>query len=292
MTNTGDAVLNFSDYIIIPDNDETTVDDFRIVSRPPSISVGSQSNIVITFTPKTQGSKIATLHIASNSDALPEIGFVLRGTAEFNEFAELSVNRTEIEFDTTNIVNTAQQNIIVSSIGNINVSLDSIVFVAKNSETSAEDFSISQLITFPLSLIPNQNQTIPVIFNPQSAGEKNADLIIYNSGVNSELVVDVTGIAISEGSIFMQDNRIFSPVQPNPANDICYSTIYFDESQSYTVELINSIGESLGIISQGFGNEGEEISLEIDTEKLVSGTYFLILDLSGKKYLNRFVVGR
>jgi len=292
MTNTGDAVLNFSDYVIIPDNDETSAEDFRIVRRPALIGVGKQDSIVITFTPKTKGSKVAILHIANNTDLLPEIGFRLSGTALHNEFAELTVNRTEVEFDTTNIVNTAQQNITVTNIGNINLSIDSMVFVAKNTETSSADFSISSSITYPLSLSPNQNRIVPIIFNPQTGGEKNADLVIYNSGAYPELLVDITGLAVGEGSVYMQDYNIFSQVQPNPANDICYSAIYLDKSQNYTVELINSAGESLGIISQGFGNAGEEILLEIDTEKLVSGTYFLILDLSDKKYINKFIVGR
>jgi hypothetical protein len=291
ITNTGAATLNFSDYNIIPSNTETAAEDFRIVSKPSVIAVGKTGEIKISFNPKSIGNKAATFWMANNSDKYPEMSLLLSGTATFKEFAELNANKSSLEFDTTYVGDTKQLNLQINNIGNVNVTIDSVAALPLNSYTSADEFYVSSSVTLPYTLAENKSVVLPIVFAPKTHNlTKEATLVIHNSGVTSEINVDLKAIGLLTSIGAIQDFNIFSQVSPTPTSDFCYSTIYIDSPQHYSVELINSVGEKIGIVTVGFA-EGE-IPIEINVTKLPSGSYFLLLKLSDNTYYNSFNVTR
>ncbi|MDR0927509.1 MAG: S8 family serine peptidase [Ignavibacteria bacterium] len=292
MTNTGESSLNFSEYTIIPDNDSTTTEDFKILSYASTIKIGATGKIQVRFQPKSKGNKVATLWIANNSDKYPELAFKLIGNGLFTEFAELQLDRQEVEFDTTfiNVDNHLNyRNVVITNVGNTNVILDSIAIIPQNTTTSADDFSIGQNVTLPNTILPNEKQTIPIIFEPKTKGDKNANFVLHNSGI-TEINIIATGVGDEPMGIVEQNYNIFAPITPNPTKDNCHTTIYLDNQQYYTIELLNVLGESYGIVAEGYGSG--EVDVDIKTSFLPAGSYILVLQANGKKYINSFVINQ
>jgi subtilisin family serine protease/photosystem II stability/assembly factor-like uncharacterized protein len=289
ITNTGDVAVNLSDYKVISDNSETTEDEFRILNKPSNIAVGDNVEVRIRFSPKTQGAKEATIWIANNTDKYPEIGLKLRGTATYTEFAELTTNKTTIEYDTTAIGSYATQTIQITNLGNINTIIDSIIFVSTNSSTGIDEFSIATDLNYPVSLTPQQKQNISVKFAPLYEGiVKTGKMLIYNSGVVNPIEIEINALSQNNIGIIEQDYSIFSPLVPNPAENICYSTLHFDEVKKYSVVLLNSNGEEIEVIEEGEATG--EILLKVSTSGLSTGSYFVVLNVAGKQYFNKLSV--
>ncbi len=300
ITNTGNAVVNLSDYKIIPNNDNTSENEFVIMSRPSTVPKDGSSDVRIRFTPKTAGEKDARLWISNNTDSYPEIGLILRGTATFTEFAELTSNRKLIEYDSTYCGSFSTQLLQLKNTGNVNVTIDSIAFKTIGDSTKAGEFSysISSGGSLPITLIPNQSQSVSVIFSPiyitapeDQIVNKNATMFVYNGGVVSPIEVEINGISHNNDvGIIEQNANIFSPLVPNPTNDVCYSNIYLETPTKYKILLLTLNGEEIAVIKEGEGVG--ELPVEIKTNSFASGVYFVVLDINGKRYFNKLTINK
>lgn len=135
--------------------------------------------------------------------------------------AVLSPTSLNFGNETVGITSTPQ-NVGLSNMGNINLTITSIEITGVNSS----DFT--QKNNCPASLPPNENCTISVTFTPQAVGARNAAVSVSDSGPNSPQSATLMGVGVQPAVTFSPTNLIFP------------TTVVFSASAPQRVTLTNT----------------------------------------------------
>lgn len=292
ITNTGTSNLVVSDVKIIPQNSNTQKNDFIIKSFTKKLSPANQGTIEIVFAPKSDGKKEAKVYIANNSQT-PELMATLTGEGNFVSFAELSANKRSILWNEKSEEEYFEtQSIELKNVGNSNLEITECIITPKNDTTNAKDFTL--LDTLPIIIEPNSTYNISIKATPQEEenyNKREALLTIKNNGTKDNYVISLIHIRKDKSSIMVCDTNIFSAPYPNPSKSDINITVFLSETTSYYIDIFDVLGNKLNQVFNGLGTKGEN-KLKIATDELASGTYYLVLNLNGKRYYNKFVVAK
>jgi hypothetical protein len=81
-----------------------------------------------------------------------------------------------------------------------------------------------------------------------------------------------------------------SHVYPNPMNNSGQVLVGVDEAQSVRVEIYNTVGQRVSVVANRFMIPDEQYRFSIDSSRLPSGTYALVLRGDRSQAARRFVV--
>ncbi len=152
------------------------------ITVPPS---GSPVVINVTFKPTGTGFRSATLSLTDNSSGSPHT-VAVSGTGVEPIY---SASTASLTFpDQLAGTPSAPMNVTISNIGTGNLIISGITF----SGTNATDFTTGTL-TFPITVLPNANTVIPVIFTPVAGGARSATLSITDNATGSPHTVTLAG---------------------------------------------------------------------------------------------------
>jgi hypothetical protein len=180
--------------LIGTDASEFSIDD----DTPFDLNLGEFENIVVTFTPASEGSKSAILRIESNDLDEPQVDVPLSGTGVVPDIA---IDPTEGDFSYVDVGSTQDITFTVSntSSGDLIVSsADDISLIGTNPDEFA---FVSGKEAF--TLITGQEHNIVVQFAPTSEGLKEAELSIVSNDpdpAENPLLIPLSGTATKLGN--------------------------------------------------------------------------------------------
>ncbi len=140
----------------------------------------------VTFAPAAAGMFMTSLTIPSNADNNPAFQLNMTGTGVIAPVAEIELDNETLTFAEIEVGQSATQDIVVTSTGNIDLVIDMMALVPGGPD--AVDFR--QINDCPASLDPGSSCTITVTFEPLSGGDKTATLPI-NSNADLRPMIDV-----------------------------------------------------------------------------------------------------
>ena len=218
---------------------------------------------------------------------------ILTGEGNFVPFAELAVDKRSMLWNEKSEEEYFEtQTIELKNVGNSNLEITECIITPKNDETNAKDFTL--LDTLPIVIEPNDIYKISIKATPQEEENykrREALLTIKNNGVKDNYIISLLHIRNNKSIIMVCDTNVFSAPYPNPSKLDINITVFLNETTSYDIDIFDVLGNKLNQVFNGVGTKGEN-KLKIATDELASGTYYLVLNLEGKKYYNKFVIAK
>ncbi|MGJ3239826.1 MAG: choice-of-anchor D domain-containing protein [Anaerolineae bacterium] len=170
---------------------------------PTTLNQGESVTVNVTFTPATSGVQTATMTV--NHDGVNE-PFTLDLTGAGSQNGMLAQDVTEVDFGSVVTNGVINGSVTITNLG-VAGDNDLMVTALSISGVDAADFSVTN--TLPITLIPGASQTLDLVFQPATLGEKTATLTIVNDGTQGDLMVDLLGEAVesvpSSGPIYRID---------------------------------------------------------------------------------------
>ncbi len=211
ISNSGESAIAISDVMVEgPDADEFII--LSPVSKTFDIPVGATQEVVVRFSPTTEGGKTATLSIGNNSDnAAPVKSISLSGygTAEATRILAVS---PDVSCDFGMVTNGGQitKSFLLTNQGSVTLSITDIGITG----THATQFSVVSPASTSFEIPSGAAQEVVVRFSPTTEGRKTATLSIGNSSDNAAPVksVSLSGYGTAEAT------RILT-VSPNVSCD-------------------------------------------------------------------------
>lgn len=203
ISNTGSAPLLLGDIRVGGNGDFVSDRNTPIGAACSNITLqpGQNCGFNVVFLPQVAGDRTAQITIPSNSPNSPAT-VTLRGTSNLQQLPALSINLSSIDFSNQGIGTTsAPQSITLRNGGSASLQTGTLAFGG----TNPYDFSASNSANFAIScsnitLAPGQFCAVQVLFAPQEAGYRNAQLIIPSTGSGSPARVTVGGVGLSGSS--------------------------------------------------------------------------------------------
>jgi outer membrane protein assembly factor BamB len=177
--------------------------DFRVISPavPAPVPANGSLNVVLRFTPKTEGRKTGILKIQSDDPNDPEMTVALRGLG--HEAPDIDVAAKVVDFGKVPVGNSKRMAVIVKNLG-----ADTLFVVG--AEIMPSEFATESQEKF---LLCGDSLQIPVAFSPKVAGRIDGKLLIRSNDPNENpLVVPVTGIGTVPDIAVMPDTLDFGAV--------------------------------------------------------------------------------
>ena len=180
---TGNLILTGSPEIVIKGKHKRF---FSVQQQPEStIPPGNSSDFVIRFSPMTKGQKAARLSIDNNDvDKTPYLIYLYGEGYKTAPEIHIKQNGMDItdggsfDYGTLALGNLRSRTFKIENLGDENLNLTGTPFV-KISGTNAAEFEVPQQPSSPVT--PGSNTDFIVRFNPNTAGDKTAMLIISNN---------------------------------------------------------------------------------------------------------------
>jgi len=144
-------------------------------------------------------------------------------------------------------------------------------------------------------LAPDESLDLTIEFTPKSIGSKTAE-IRFNTD-KAEICGDVitqikaTGIINSIEDELLAKGIKIGNINPNPVNKVANLTISTNSFHQANIKLQDISGQVLYSISQQ-NLTGGDTRIELPTETIANGTYFVMIEVDGKTIARKFVVAR
>lgn len=177
ISNNGTANLNISTIFI----DGTNASEFSQSNSCAAIIPNATCQVSVTFTPSGDGSRTASLTIASDDPDSPTLKVPLTGTATLIPEPKITVAPTSINIGTVQITGSANRIITVTSSGTGPLSVSNVAL----SGTNATEFSQSHNCT---TVTAGESCSISLTFTPASVGSKSALLTIASDDASTPSV--------------------------------------------------------------------------------------------------------
>jgi hypothetical protein len=184
---------------------------------PLTLNPNQQVTLQVEFDPTATGSAGGQLTVNSNSSAGPVALVSLSGTGAALPNPQLAVSPGSISFSSVTIGTPTTQSVTLTSTGTAPVTITSAVI-------SGLGFSVSGG-NFPMALTPNQQVTLQIQFDPQSAGAATGQLTVSSSSSGNPVsVVTLSGtgtaapspqLSVSPGAISFGPVTLGSPLTQN-----------------------------------------------------------------------------
>jgi hypothetical protein len=226
ITNNGNANLVITNLQLAGTNPGDFA--FTAGTLPITVTPNQTTSINLTFIPTAEMARSATLQITDNADSSPQ-SVALTGTG-IQPKAVPSPTSLSFGNQLEHTASTAAT-ITVTNTGSAAL----VITAVSISGTNAGDFAFTAG-TFPITVDPTKNTTIPVTFTPSGIGARTATLNIIDNAADSPQSVGLSGTGIGPG---------FSP---NPSTLAFASQAVNTTSAAKTIT-INNIGTANLVIS-------------------------------------------
>ena len=241
VSNDGDATLNVSSVSITG----TNANQFSITSGGGSftLSPSGTRNVVVQFAPTSEGSKSATLSIASDDPDEATKTAALSGSGVV--VPDIAISPTSKNYGNVAVGATGSQTFTVSNTGNGDLSVSSVSLTG----TNADQFSItSGGGAFTLS--PAGTRSVTVQFAPISAGSKSATLRIASDDPDE----NPKDVALSGTGVVPDID-----VTPSP---LAFGNVVVGGNSTETITVSNAGEATLSVTSTGLtGGQSTEFSI-------------------------------
>jgi photosystem II stability/assembly factor-like uncharacterized protein len=221
--------------------------------------------------------------INSNNTTLFICGFqgiVARKTYAASEpNPEISVDPTELVFDTIPVNDTTALLLTVTNTGGQTLVVDSIV----------SDNDYFWTLQGPFNLTADQSISFDVYFSPRKAGDASGLLHIYNNTTfTSNKTVPMSGYG--DETVGIPDNNSFNgfTIYPNPAS----GSIFIKSSKETEGDLDISIFTLDGkLVGNSHHSPGVDIA-SIDISYIEDGLYLVAITNNKRKYISKLIIKR
>jgi len=219
ITNSGTATLTISGVA----TSGTHAANFVVVSFPPSVDVGTKSNLVIQFNPSAIGFRFATITVTNNDSDEASYDFVVQGTGTMPspEIDMLGTNGVSIQdgdltpspLDGTDFGSMDVRTGVVVRTFSITNSGTAVLTISgvTTGGTRAAEFKVQ---SFPSSVSPGTQSNLVIQFNPSGLGQRTASIFVHNNDANEstyDFAVQGTGTSAP-----ISGTRYVSTNSPNP----------------------------------------------------------------------------
>ncbi|GMQ81594.1 MAG: hypothetical protein BMS9Abin05_1026 [Rhodothermia bacterium] len=229
ITNTGTGSLVIQNVTI----DGVNPSQFAITSGGGGavINPGNSRNVNVRFTPTSLGSKSARFRI--ESDDPDENPFIIPLTGTGIGLPDISVNRTTVAFGNVPVEATTVQEVIVTNLG----LADLIVSTASFTGPNADQFGV-QNNNLPVTLAPQERDTVRVAFAPTSTGNKSAflnltsndpdesptQILLSGQGVRSDISADMTSYDFGDVAVGINESVTFTITNLGSGNLVIFGS--------------------------------------------------------------------
>ena len=197
ISNNGTANLNISNIFI----DGTNAGEFSQSNNCVAIIPTDTCQVSVTFTPSGDGSRTASLTVASDDPDSPTLKVSLTGTATLIPEPHITVAPTSINIGAVEIASSANRIITVTSSGTGPLSVSNVSLSGEN----ATEFSQSHNCT---TVAAGESCSISLTFTPSSVGSKSALLTIASNDASTPSVEVSIG---AEGTDQPLPNIVIAP---------------------------------------------------------------------------------
>ncbi|MCX7737704.1 MAG: immunoglobulin domain-containing protein [Candidatus Kapabacteria bacterium] len=261
--------------ITITGNDAS---DFQIsgITLPISLNKGESSDIIISFTPKSDGQKSAFLEFESNSETNPKFSIIgLAGDIL------LELPTSPFLLSTTSVDIPTERQLIIVNNGTLDADLSLSITGEDASAFSIKDDKSN------INIKSKASDYVTIRFEPKKSEESNANLTILISGKNEPVTLALKGnISTSvDESLITTGVNIF----PNPSSSILNFSINSVSTDLISIQIFDINGiEYFSLNNLPITNGSYEFSwdgTDKNGKKAPSGFYSLRLS-AGKKIKN------
>ncbi len=145
------------------------------------------------------------------------------------------------------------------------------------------------------TLAPDESLDLTIEFTPTSIGNKSAEIRfnVENSDICGDVITQIkaTGIINSIEDELLAKGIKIGNINPNPANKTANLTVSTNSFHLANIRMQDVSGQTLYSISQK-ALTGGDLRIELPTESIANGTYFVIIEIDGKSVSRKFVVAR
>ena len=186
LTNTGAANLKISLLALAGT-------DFSVsgITTPTTLTTGQSAQVAVTFSPPAAGSATGNLSIASNDPANPTINVALSGTGTSTATGQLNASSNSVSFGSVASGTRAEQQIVLTNLGNSGVTISSITVEGAGLTTSG--------VEVPGTLNPAERVPLKVPFAPTRGGSVTGSITVVSNAANSPLKIAMTGMGAQAG---------------------------------------------------------------------------------------------
>jgi hypothetical protein len=190
---------------------------------PLTIAPGTTSSLQVQFKPTAAGAASGQLTVRSNSANTPNAVVALSGTGtSVPTTPQLTISAASLSFGSVNVGGSVVQTLKLSSTGSGAVTVNSVA-------VSGTGYSISGA-TFPVTIAPNLQVSLQVLFKPTAAGT-----------VAGQLTVKSTSTANPTASVALSGSGVASTPQLSiSATSLNFGNVVVNASAAQTLVLTSS----------------------------------------------------
>jgi hypothetical protein len=190
LANTGNATLTIQGIGLSGPNSG----DFHQQNACPStLAAEAHCTINVTFTPKAEGSRSASLAIADNASGSPQ-SVALSGSGTTASAPVVSLSPTSLSFENHQVNTTsAAQTVTLTNTGNAALTIKGIGLSGPN---SGDFHQQNTCLSSSSTLAASASCTINVTFTPKAEGGRSASLSIADNASGSPQSVDLSGTGV------------------------------------------------------------------------------------------------
>jgi len=156
-----------------------------------SISAGGNCTLVVSFSPLASGSRTATLSIAHNAVASPQL-VTLQGTASAAPQGKIELSALTLAFDDTVVTASATLPVTIRNTGTLALNFTAFSIGGANGAEFSQSGNCST--TVPLAILAEC--TVNVVFRPTTSGPHTASLTVQSDASNGAATLSLTGIGL------------------------------------------------------------------------------------------------
>lgn len=231
VSNTGDGELNVSSTTL----SGTDASEFEIVSggAPFVVNPSLQHDIVVRFSPASEGAKNATLEIVSDDPDEPQVDVNLTGTGVTANVPSILVIPASYDFGQVTVGTSSEWTFFVGNGGTADLNVTATTLTGSD----AANFTIESG-GGSVTVEPDSSHEIIVSFNPSSTGVKSASLDVSSNDPDD----DPFSVALSgEGVAQDVPNILVDPAS------VDYGTVAVGSSESRAFDILNRGSADLNV---------------------------------------------
>jgi len=207
---------------IIPSIDEITVNKTNFTINPED-----STEIEVTFSPKEEGEYRVSILINSNDPDTPTYKVILIGNGKRAPSAEIIVYPSNLDFGEVELNTTSEKYLYLTNDGELDLIIEEFIF-------SDDEFSAEYK---DLIILSGSTDTLSIKFTPSDTNTIDGWTKIKSNATDSVIVVNLKGTGL----------YVPYPVLVIDTTYIDFGDLYTDETDEYTLKLINSGDEVLNI---------------------------------------------
>lgn len=278
--NIGDDALTIKSLKFTSDNSA-----FKVKSESKFVLQNNETNLFfLSFAPKEQKDYYDTLLIEQESiEEIVKVPISGKGIIVNNKANVTSIT-SEIDFEQVNVGKSKTLELkLINNSENISATISNI-------SLQSNDFTYVINPKNPINQGFDKEFLLDVVFEPKTELEANA--VINFTFENA----DPVSVNLKGSGIITSVENYFESIEifPNPSNDNVKISFKSKESQDYNISIVDVNGKNIYEFGIMFINRGENTlewnSSKLNSSKISSGTYFLLLTNKNSKIIEKIII--